>query len=274
MNISIEQANKLLAALAGNVAVVADEQQADANVDTEALLASINENITTNLRPTLEEQMKPLIEGNYLGRFTGTMRAAMYRIFNIPRKELESLNIEQMVAKCKQMVDAQIAQNETERQQAAETAINGYEAQLQQIKDNYEAMLSAERNKQVQRDITARCMSLLERLPRKGGDIAEQAEMLRYKMQSAYDIRYNEAEKKLEFYKEDKPVFTDNNQPMSDESFARMWAEKAGILVNDTRHISPADVKAGHSGGYGSGVIIAQPAPDNAMEAIVAWAEQ
>lgn len=274
MNISIEQANKLLAALAGNVAVVADEQQADANVDTEALLASINENITTNLRPTLEEQMKPLIEGNYLGRFTGTMRAAMYRIFNIPRKELESLNIEQMVTKCKQMVDAQIAQNETERQQAAETAINGYEAQLQQIKDNYEAMLSAERNKQVQRDITARCMSLLERLPRKGGDIAEQAEMLHYKMQSAYDIRYNEAEKKLEFYKEDKPVFTDNNQPMSDESFARMWAEKAGILVNDTRHISPADVKAGHSGGYGSGVIIAQPAPDNAMEAIVAWAEQ
>lgn len=274
MNISIEQANKLLAALAGNVAVVADKQQADANVDTEALLASINENITTNLRPTLEEQMKPLIEGNYLGRFTGTMRAAMYRIFNIPRKELESLNIEQMVAKCKQMVDAQIAQNETERQQAAETAINGYEAQLQQIKDNYESMLSAERNKQVQRDITARCMSLLERLPRKGGDIAEQAEMLRYKMQSAYDIRYNEAEKKLEFYKEDKPVFTDNNQPMSDESFARMWAEKAGILVNDTRHISPADVKAGHSRGYGSGVIIAQPAPDNAMEAIVAWAEQ
>eukprot|EP01136_Pigoraptor_vietnamica_P017530 Opistho-1_new@62811 len=135
MNISIEQANKLLAALAGNVAVVADEQQADANVDTEALLASINENITTNLRPTLEEQMKPLIEGNYLGRFTGTMRAAMYRIFNIPRKELESLNIEQMVTKCKQMVDAQIAQNETERQQAAETAINGYETQLQQIKD-------------------------------------------------------------------------------------------------------------------------------------------
>lgn len=274
MNISIEQANKLLATLAGNVAVVADEQQADTNVDTEALLASINENITTNLRPTLEEQMKPLIEGNYLGRFTGTMRAAMYRIFNIPRKELESLNIEQMVTKCKQMVDAQIAQNETERQQAAETAINGYETQLQLIKDNYEAMLSAERNKQVQRDITARCMSLLERLPRKGGDIAEQAEMLHYKMQSAYDIRYNEAEKKLEFYKEDKPVFTDNNQPMSDESFARMWAEKAGILVNDTRHISPADVKAGHSGGYGSGVIIAQPAPDNAMEAIVAWAEQ
>lgn len=274
MNISIEQANKLLAALAGNVAVVADEQQADANADTDALIASINENITTSLRPTLEEQMKPLIEGNYLGRFTGTMRAAMYRIFNIPRKELESLNIEQMVTKCKQMVDAQIAQTDTERQQAAETAINGYEAQLQQIKDNYETMLSAERNKQTQRDITARCMSLLEKLPRKGGDIAEQAEMLRYKMQSAYDIRYSETDKRLEFYKEDKPVFTDNNQPLSDESFARMWAEKAGILVNDTRHISPADVKAGHSSGYGSGVIIAQTTPDNAMEAIVAWAEQ
>lgn len=274
MNISIEQANKLLAALAGNVVVVADEQLADVDVDTDTLVASVNENITTSLRPTLEEQMKPLIEGNYLGRFTGTMRAAMYRIFSIPRKELESLNIEQMVSKCKQLVDAQVAQNEAERQQAAETAINGYEAQLQQIKDNYEAMLSAERSKQVQRDVAARCMSLLERLPRKGGDIAEQAEMLRYKMQSAYDVRYNETDKRLEFYKEDKPVFTENNQPLNDESFARMWAEKAGILVNDTRHISPADVKAGHNGGYGSGVIIAQSSPDNAMEAIVAWAEQ
>jgi len=253
---------------------VADNQQADSDVDTDALITTVNDNISTSLRPSLEEQMKPLIEGNYLGRFTGTMRAAMYRIFSIPRKELDSLNIEQMVAKCKQMVDAQISQNEAERQQAAETAINGYEAQLQQIKDNYETMLAAERGKQVQRDIAARCLSLLERLPRIGGDIAEQAEMLRYKMQSAYDIRYNEADRRLEFYKEDKPVFTDSNQPLSDENFARMWAEKTGILVNDTRHISPADVKAGHSSGYGSGVIVAQPSADGAMEAIVAWAEQ
>lgn len=275
MNISVEQANKLLAALAGDVAVVADEQMADTGIDTDALLATINDNISTNLRPTLEEQMKPLIEHNYLGRFTGTMRAAIYRIFEIPRKELDNMNIEQMVKRCKELVDGYVHQTDAERQAATEAAINGYEVQLQELKETYETQLAAERDKQTQQDITTRCISLLEKLPRKGGDITEQAEMLRYKMQHAYDIRYNEANKQLEFYKEDKPVLADNNQPLSDEGFARMWAEKAGILVNDTRHISPADVKAGHSGGYGTGVIIANnTSPDNAMEAIVAWAEQ
>ncbi|OSZ79110.1 hypothetical protein CAP35_12915 [Chitinophagaceae bacterium IBVUCB1] len=253
---------------------MADEQQVSADVDTDALLATIQDNMSTTLRPTLEEQLKPVIESNYLGRFSGTLRSALNRAFGFKNKELEKMSIEQMVNKCRELVDGYINQTDAEKQTAIETAINGYEAQLQQIKDNYEAMLATERGKQTQRDVTTRCIALLERLPRKGGDITEQADMLRHKMQTAYDVRYNSDGNKLEFYKEDKPVLADDNQPMSDERFARMWAEKAGILVNDTRHISPADVKAGHSGGYGSGVIIAQSSPNDAMEAIVAWAEQ
>ncbi len=275
MNISIEQANKLLAALAGDVAVVADEQSADAGTDTDALLATIHDNLSTTLRPTLEEQLKPVIESNYLGRFNGTLRSALNRAFGFTNKELERMTIEQMVNKCKQVVDGYMSQTEAERQTAMETAISGYEAQLQQVKDNYEAMLMAERNKQTERDITTRCIAMLEKLPRKGGDITEQAEMLRHKMQAAYHVQFNEADKTLALYKEDKPVLADNNQPLTDENFARMWAEKAGILVNDTRHISPADVKAGHSGGYASGIVVTNHAsPDSAMEAIVAWAEQ
>lgn len=275
MNISIEQANKLLAALAADAVVVADEQSADEGTDTDALLATIHDNLSTTLRPTLEEQMKPVIESNYLGRFTGTLRSALNRAFGFTNKELERMTIEQMVNKCKQVIDGYVSQTEAQRQTAIETAISGYEAQLQQMKDNYEAMLAAAHNKQRERDITTRCMTMLEKLPRKGGDITEQAEMLRNKMQAAYEVQYNEADKTLALYKEDKPVLADNNQPLTDENFARMWAEKAGILVNDTRHISPADVKAGHSGGYGKGIITTNNTSANgAMEAIVAWAEQ
>jgi len=254
---------------------VADEQSADAGTDTDALLATIHDNLSTTLRPTLEEQLKPVIESNYLGRFNGTLRSALNRAFGFTNKELERMTIEQMVNKCKQVVDGYMSQTEAERQTAMETAISGYEAQLQQVKDNYEAMLMAERNKQTERDITTRCIAMLEKLPRKGGDITEQAAMLRHKMQAAYHVQFNEADKTLALYKEDKPVLADNNQPLTDENFARMWAEKAGILVNDTRHISPADVKAGHSGGYASGIVVTNHAsPDSAMEAIVAWAEQ
>lgn len=102
MNISIEQANKLLAALAADAVVVADEQSADEGTDTDALLATIHDNLSTTLRPTLEEQMKPVIESNYLGRFTGTLRSALNRAFGFTNKELERMTIEQMVNKCKQ----------------------------------------------------------------------------------------------------------------------------------------------------------------------------
>jgi hypothetical protein len=55
-----------------------------------------------------------------------------------------------------------------------------------------------------------------------------------------------------------------------------MWAEKAGILVNDTRHISPADVMAGQQGAYATGILSIEneAAADNSMDAIVAWAGQ
>ena len=95
-------------------------------------------------------------------------------------------------------------------------------------------------------------------------------------MHATFEVRYNEEKKQLEFYKEGKPVVSDNNAPITDEDFARSWAEKAGILVNAPRHITPADVKAGQQGAYASGVISLseEDAQDDAMEAIAAWAEQ
>jgi hypothetical protein len=61
---------------------------------------------------------------------------------------------------------------------------------------------------------------------------------------------------------------------VSDEDYARNWADKTGILVHDTRHISPADVMAGQQGMYGTGIVHLsnEDTANNGMDAIVAWA--
>ncbi len=273
MKISIEQASKLLSELIAGAVVVANNDEAD-TIDTDDLLISINESVSKSLKPSLEEQLKTTLEPSLTGRHLGTLRSAAQRVFNVPKRELEEMSVEQLLAKCKGAIESRYNLTEEQRQSVLETTVQGYETQLEQVKSGYEKMLDEERAKYMQRDIAARCVSIIEKLPRKGGDLQEQADMLRYKMQTSYEVRYNEETKRLEFYKEGKPAVLDNSQPVTDEDFARMWAEKAGILVHDTRHISPADVKAGQQGVYASGILIPdndEPANDG-MDAIVSWA--
>lgn len=273
MKLSIEQAGKLLSELLADAVLVVNDEPSDIE-DTDTLLIKAGENLTAVLRPSLEEQMKATLEPAFTGRYLGTLRSAAQRVFNIPKRELEDMSIEQLLAKCKGSIDARYDQSEAQRQSALETTVQEYEAQIEQLKASHEQQLSGERAKYAQRDITARCVSIIEKLPRKGGDLQEQADMLRYKMQASYDVRYNEATKRLEFYKEGKQAVNESSQPVSDEDFARMWAEKAGILVNDTRHISPADVKAGQQGVYASGILsLDNDDAGNAMDAIAAWSE-
>jgi len=275
MKLSIEQANKLLSALPAGVVVVADEQEADTDADTDALLAAMQKEMSDSLRPTLEESLKPTLESAFTGRYLGALRSAAQRVFNVPKRELENMSIEQVLAHCKGATDVQYNQTDELRQTKLELAIQDYEAQLEQLKADFEQQLGAERARYTERDIAARCAAIIGTLPRKGGDLQEQAEMLRYKMQVAYEVKYNEGNKQLEFYKDGKQVVNEQNMPLTDEDFARSWAAKAGILVSDTRHVKPADVLAGQQGAYGTGIVtLADDSPEgNAMDAIVAWAE-
>ncbi len=273
MKLSIDQANKLLSQLTAGVTVVADKQHADKNADIEAVFNNISLVVGKAIRPSLEEELKASSDAAFTARYLGALRSAAHRVFNIPRRELEELSVEQLLSKCKGALESRYTQTDAEKQTGLEVTMREYEQQLEQLKAQHEEALKTERAKFVQRDIAARCLGIVEKLPRKGGDLQEQAEMLSYKIQKAYEVRYNEDTRRLELYKEGKPATTENNEPVTDEDFAREWAERAGILVKDNRHISPADVQAGQHGGY-TGVL-----PDNdehapgAMNAIEAWAE-
>lgn len=273
MTLSIEQANKLLSQLTAGVTVVEDEQQADKAADIEAVLDNINSVVGKTIKPALEEEAKAGLESAFTARYLGALRSAAHRVFNIPRREMENMSLEQLLSKCKGTMDSRYNQTDAERQTALETTIQDYEMQIEQLKQVHTNELEQERARYTERDITSRCMSIVEQLPRKSGDLQEQAEMLRYKMQKVYEVRYNEDTKQLEFYNDGQPAVNENNEPVTDEDFARTWAERAGILARDTRHISPAEVQAGQQGAY-TGIL---PQGDEAargnIDAIEAWAE-
>ncbi len=262
MKLSIEQANKLLSALVDDVAVVADDAEADADVNLDAVATQLTDKISSALRPEIIEETKGEYEQAFLGRYSGALRSAAQRVFNIHKRELEDMSIEELLGKCKEAMEQHFDQTSTE-----------YETQLEQIKSTYETQLTQERNKYTQQAITDRCVHMIQQLPRKGGDAQEQAELLRYGMQKVYEVRYNEETKKLEFYKEGQPAVGDNNEPLTDEGFARHWAERTGILIQDNRHLSPAEIKAGQQGHpFAQGLIV----PDEAspFDAIQAWTEE
>lgn len=271
MKLSIEQANKLLAQVNAGVTVVADDLQADADADINAILSNITEVVNKKNQPTLEAELKDKYEANFVGRYLGSLRSVAQRVFNIPRKDMDEMNLEQILTKCKAVVDSRYTQSDTERQTIWERTVQDYEDQIEQMKAGYETQLEEERAKYTERDIAARCISIVEKMPRKGGDLQEQADMLHYKMQKVYEVRYNEDSKQLEFYKDGQQAVNEKNEPVSDEDFARGWAERTGILVKDTRHISPADVMAGQE--PTNVVALSNPNAENGMNAIEAWTD-
>ncbi len=271
MKLSIEQANKLLSQVSAGVIVVADDTLADKEADLNLVLADITEAAAKETQPLLEAELKDKYEASFVGRYLGALRSAAQRVFNIPRKDMDEMNLEQVLAKCKSVVDSRYTQSDTERQTIWERTVQDYEDQIEEMKTNYEQQLNEERAKYTERDIAARCISIVEKMPRKGGDLQEQADLLRYKMQKVYEVRYNEDTKQLEFYKDGQQAVNEKDEPVNDEDFARSWAERTGILVKDTRHISPADVLAGQE--QANTVPLPNPNAENGMNAIEAWTD-
>lgn len=260
MNISITQANALLAALQVGAAVVADEQQAD---DANADIATLAQSTVAQLaqQPAVKEQH----EAAFTGRHMGALRAAAHRVFGLPRRTLDDLSIEQLLTTCKDNSAAQqdIATLQAQHEQTLATQKNTYEQQLTDLQQ-----------KTTQKEVAARCRALLAAMPRKGGDIAEQAEMLQYRMSASYQLRYNEATQQIELLHNGEPALTATSTPVADEDFARQWAARAGILLHDTRHIAPADVQADRMGATYGAAILPTDADAQPLDAIVAWANE
>lgn len=266
MKISFEQANELLSGVLGNVQVVAND--ADKDVDVNALSTEMETSMKAILKPSIENELKDTIEASLVGKSLGSLRAVAQRTFSIPRGDLDGLEIPEIVAKIKETLDSRFTQTDSERNSKYEETVRKYEQDIENMKLEHDKAIQTERDKYVLRDISGRCMSLLESIPRKGGDLQEQADLLRFKMQSQYETKYNEETKRIEFYKDGNLVLNDKQKPLTDEDFAKSWAEKAGILTNDTRHVVPSTVTKDTPAGV-------EPVSDmeDSLSAIANWAQ-
>lgn len=240
--ISLEQAKKLLKELVPGVEVVEDDKQADKDVDVSAIIDETREAIQADASidpATLEDAGKKAT-----GQLLGTLRSQMAKTFGGSQRDYigsdeKPLTIQEMVALAKTKFDertgAQAKDWETERS----ALIEEHEAALLATKTEYETQVNTERNKYIERDISAATLSMLEKIPRKGGDLADDADTVLYKARQQYDIKFDETKKELQFFVkgENKPA------SVKPADFAKQFYEKTGRLATDTRHIEPAKAK-------------------------------
>lgn len=234
--ISIEQANELLSQIGVDAAVVADNAD-DVNMDE--LTDSALEKVKSTVRPDVEKEVREAATSEFTGKFHNSLRSVAVRVFNIPRRELADMDADAILAKCKESMASKANDNDWAKEK--EEIVQAYEKQIQDWEAKYNTDLAAKDAMFIERDIDAVCLSIVEKLPRKGGDLKEQAEMLKYRMRQNYDVRINNGN--IELYTKDGQPAKEGNKAVKVDDYAKNWAEKAGILVSDTRHITPAEAR-------------------------------
>ncbi len=273
--ISLEQANELLKEWVGDVVAVADSKEADKDIDIEAIATEAKEAIQSNA--TVDPAIVSAEVSKETGKLLGTLRSQLAKVMGGTQRDYigsddKPLTIQEMVNLAKSKFDERTGTQAQQWEQERQQLIEEHEAALEKTKAEYEAIVATEKNKYVERDISAATLSMLEKIPRKGGDLADDADTLLYKARQQYDIKYDEAKKELQFFEKG------GNKPASVKpaDFAKQWIEKSGRLATDTRHIAPKDIKNNPQPPQG-GILPKEPTEKQiptSQEDIYSWANQ
>lgn len=243
MRISLEQANELLKKYL-DVEVV--EGDGDKDVDIEALGETITTNVTEDVRPAIEAELKDTLHQSATGRAAGATSSALARVFGMKKKDLEGLDVEGAAKKVKEYVDANNTNSGNDWQTERETLIREHEEELERVVSEKETVISDWQNKYTERDIQAAALSITGKIPRKQGDLNDHADVLLYKARQKYDVKYNEKTKSFDLYeKGTETPAKDNGKAIKVEDFARTVFDTLGIIEKDTRNVKPSDVKEG-----------------------------
>lgn len=257
-SLSGNQVIELLAELGLDVQL-AEEGKEEKEFKASELVAEV----ATYLKPGIEESYVKENEPKLHAKFMGEARSQITKEFGIKRNDLDNKSWKEML----DLVKAVNKPNDNEWQAKYEQLVKDYEVQDEER--NTEAAtkeqewlkkLELSEKKYIDRDIDGELRKYVEKMPRKGGDVAEQTEVLRYKLEKAgFELKLiNNA---VEFWKD--------NKKHKGEEVIKPIAEKIFPIANDMSHVDPAKVKAGTETKVGEGV--AQiPSEYNA---IAQWAE-
>lgn len=241
MKVTAQKAIELLAELGVDAVLVEEDSQVDINID------DVTAQAVKYLQPQIEPALRERIEGEIGAKNNGTLLSAIQSVWGIPKKEIDGKNYKEIVSYMKERSDNSTDKDEWKKKY--EEAVRDYEEQIEAANNTwqskYDTDIAGERKKYIDRDINTAFISLVEKMPRKGGDIAEQADALRYKVEkNGYELKYENGT--LEFWKDNKKI--------KHEEVINPIAEKLFPIATDTRHVNPLDVKAGRDTGVDAGV--------------------
>lgn len=243
MKISLEQANELLKKYL-DVEVV--EGDGDKDVDIDALGETITTNVTEDVRPTIEAELKDTLHQSATGRAAGATSSALARVFGLKKKDLEGLDVEAAAKKVKEYVDANNTNSGADWQKEKEELLREHEEEIEKLTETHTATVKDWETKYTERDIQAAALAVTTKIPRKQGDVSEHADIALYRAKQKYDVRYNEKTKSLDlFEKGTETPAKENNKAIKYEDFARNFYDTVGIIEKDTRNVKPSDVKEG-----------------------------
>jgi|SRR6185503_1440821 len=210
--------------------------------------SALNLKVREALTPVLEQELKPKHKSEFQGEISSLERKAIAEHFGIDKKLLEGLSHKDMLKLAKDAytqtlnLDVSGANKKIEEIIAQHTAKEeGWENEKKQLNQQWQTKLT-------ERDVTEGLMKVLEAIPRKGGEISEQAEMLRYKInKDGYEPRYNPEKRSVELYKDNQVALIGDKDKkvLKTEDYAASWAKAAGIFAEGTQHLPPNPLDKG-----------------------------
>lgn len=240
--LTIEQAATLLTKLgAKDIAIVAEAEEGTPAPDIDQLVSDLTPEPAQG--DVDKDKFNEAISREF-GKKMGALRSLLAQAFSIKRADLEGLEQDELIPKLKSIIDSRYTQTEADLRQQLEDATNEYNRLEEKLTKEWQKKLDDAEDRFEERDIRDRFETLLNTIPRTGGDIKKQAELMLREARSNYIVKRNPVTGQVEFFDKNNPEqkILEGKNPLKDEDFGNKFVDNLGIRVKDTRHVNPNDV--------------------------------
>lgn len=245
--LSPKQANEFFQKLGVEVAVAAEGEAGDETADIELLASGVFKDSEEKIRHDIGYEIREQAKKEEAGRQLGALRASLKRTFGIKEDEVSELSLDNMVKLAKERSVSSGDKAQTDYLSKLTEREREWESEKEQMAQSHQKGLSEMEEKFVFRDMKDRFTSLINDVPRKGGDPIKQAELLLSHVRSNFVTRINPQTKEIEFFEKENPEKRafDGKQVITDKYYTKKFIADIGADAPDTRHIPPADIKNG-----------------------------
>lgn len=236
MKLLADQAKEILSDLLGeDVEVVADNGDV---TDTSEIITTAKSTLRSDVEKEILSDAET--EAKFNGKFMTILRSQVHRTLGIPKSETEKKSLSEIIPIIKDKLANSTLAEKDDWKAKYDALLADSDIEKERLQTEWETRYNTdillERKKFIDRDINDSFVSLVNKLPRQGGDAVKQAKVLRNLAETeGFEVRFENGA--LELWKDNKKQKT--------EEIINTLAKDVLPLAKDTSHIKPSDVKAG-----------------------------